>query len=61
MRFTIRQEIGRGLARHDAEPLNLLGQARLGDGDAVLHQHLRFIEIGARFEGDGDRHPPVAG
>ena len=41
------QEVGRGLARHDAQPLHFLRQARHRDRDAVLHQHLRGIEVGA--------------
>ena len=44
-----------------ALPPDFLGQARLGERNAVLDQHLRRIEIGAELEGDGDRHPPVAG
>ena len=55
------QEVGRGLARDDAEPLHVLGQARHRDRDAVLHQHLRRIEVGADLEGDGDRDVAVAG
>ena len=35
-------------------------QRRQGDGDAVLHQHLRVIEIGAELERDGERHVAVA-
>ncbi|KIT68206.1 hypothetical protein PY02_00325, partial [Staphylococcus aureus] len=55
------QEVRRGLARHDAQALHFLGQARNRDRDPVLHQHLRGIEIGPRFERDGDGDVAVAG
>ena len=45
----------------DAEALHVLGQARLGDGDAVLHEDLGLVEVGAGLEDDVDRQPPVAG
>ena len=44
------QQVGRGLLHGDAEPPHLLGQPRLGDGDAVLHQHLRLVDVGALLE-----------
>ena len=53
------QQVGRRLERGDAEPAHVLGQPRLGDGDAVLHQHLRLVEVGAEPEGDGQRHLAV--
>src|SRR5207249_11895767 len=31
-----------------------------GDGDTVLYQHLRGIEVGAEFESDTQRHVAVA-
>ena len=40
--------------------LHVVRQARRRDRDAVLHEHLRRIEIGAELEGDGDRHVAVA-
>ena len=55
------QEVGAGLAGDDAEALHLFRQSRNRDRDAVLHQHLRGIEVGAGLEGDGDRHIAVAG
>ena len=55
------QHVGRGFAHRDADPAHLLRQARLGHRDAVLHQHLRGVEIGAEREGDGDRELAVAG
>ena len=45
--------------RGDADPPDVLGQPRLGDRDAVLHQHLRLVEVGAELERDGERHLPV--
>jgi hypothetical protein len=54
-------QVGRGLAHHDAEPLHVLGQARLGHGDAVLHVDLRLVDVDAGLEHDVDRQPPVAG
>ena len=53
------QEVGRRLDRRDADAPHVLGQARLGDRDAVLHQHLRLVEVGAELEGDGQRHLAV--
>ena len=55
------QHVGRVLAHRDAEAADLLGQARLGDRDPVLHQHLGGIEIGAEREGHGQRQLAVAG
>ena len=54
-------QVGRLLHHRDADIAHLLGEARQGDGDPVLHQHLRGIEIGAELEGDGERHGAVAG
>ena len=53
-------QVGRGLAHRDAEPAHVFRQARLGDGDAVLHQHLRLIDVRPRLEDDVDRQLPVA-
>ena len=49
------QEAGRLLVHRDADLAHLLRQARLGQGDAVLDQHLGGVEIGSGLEGDGDR------
>ena len=49
---------GEALRTDEAEPLHVLGQARLGDRDAVLHQHLRLVDVDAGLEGDGDRQRP---
>ena len=54
-------QVGRGLADHDAETLHVLGQARLGDRDAVLHQHLRLVDVDAGLEHDVDRQAAVTG
>ena len=53
-------DVGRLLFRCDADALHFGRQDGNGDGDAVLHQHLRGIEIGAELEGDGERHVAVA-
>ena len=37
------------------------GRRGVRGGDAVLHLHLRDIEIGAEVEGDRDREAPVGG
>jgi hypothetical protein len=55
------EQIGRRLERRHADAPDVLGQARLGDGDAVLHQHLRLVEIGAELERDGQHHLAVGG
>ena len=50
------REVGRALGGRDAEAAHFLGQARLGLRDAVLHELLRLVGIGAELEGDGQRH-----
>ena len=52
-------QIGRGLLHGDADIADVGRQARLRDGDAVLHLHLGDVEIGAEIESDLDRKPPV--
>ena len=37
------------------------GRCGVGDRDAVLHLHLRDVEVGAELEGDGERHGAVVG
>ena len=54
-------QIGRCLAHGYAETAYVLGQSRLGHRDAVLHEHLRLIDIGPGLEDNVDRQPPVAG
>ena len=39
---------------------DVFGQFGLGDGDAVLDEHLRLVEIGAELEGDRERHRAIA-
>ena len=52
----------RRLLRHrHADRAHLLGQARQSGRNAILHQHLRGIEIGAELERDCQRHAAVAG
>ena len=55
------QDVGRVLAGDDAVALHLLRQLRLRDRDAVLHQHLRLVEVSAELEGDGDGELAVRG
>ncbi len=45
---------GEALRTHEAQAAHVLGQARLGDGDAVLHQHLSLIDVHAGLEHDVD-------
>ena len=52
-------QVGRTLDRGDAQAAHFLGQARLGLGDAVLHQLLRLVGVGAQREGHGQRHHAV--
>ena len=53
------REIRRRLVGRDAEPLGDLGQLRQRLRDAVLHLHLRLVEVGAQRESDGERHDAV--
>ena len=55
------QHVGRVLAHRDAASADVLGQARLGDRDAVLDQDLGDVEVGPEREGDGERQLAVAG
>jgi hypothetical protein len=41
-------QVGRALDRGDAQAAHFLGQARLGLGDAVLHQLLGLVGVGAQ-------------
>jgi hypothetical protein len=52
-------QVGRALDRGDAQAAHFLGQARLGLGDAVLHQLLGLVGVGAQREGHGQRHHAV--
>ncbi len=52
-------EVRRGLLGHDADALHLGRQPRQRLRHAVLHLHLRVVEVGAEREGDGQRHPAV--
>ena len=54
-------QVGRALVDRDADVAHVGGQPRRRGGDAVLHLHLRDIEIGAEIEGDGDGEAPVGG
>ena len=48
------QDVGRVLRGDDTEPAHVFGQARQRNVDAVLHEHLRLVEIGPEREGGGD-------
>ncbi len=54
-------QVGRLLAHGHAEALHLLRQPRQRDRHAVLHQHLRLIDVRSRLEHDLDRERAVAG
>ena len=54
-------QVGRFLAHGHADALHLVGQSRQRDRDAVLHQHLRLVDVGAGLEHDVDRQRAVAG
>ena len=55
------QNAGRLLFDVHALQLHLLGQLRHGQRDAVLHQHLGHVQVGAQLEGDGERVAAVVG
>ncbi len=55
------RQVGRALDRRQPQRAHLGGQARLGLRDAVLHQLLRLVGVGAQLEGDGQRHQAVGG
>ena len=42
-------------------PLDQVGQDRLGQRYAVLHEHLRDVEVGSGLEGDGQGVVAVVG
>ena len=49
------------LGRGDAEAAHFFGQFRQRLGDAVLHLHLRLIDVGAELEGNRQGHDPIRG
>ena len=55
------QQFGRRLCRDDSRLPHLRRQAGLGAGDAVLHEHLRPVDVGAKFKRHGERHAAVVG
>ena len=55
------QKVGRGFIGRNAQTADVVWQAGQGGADAVLHLHLREIEVGADLEGDGQAHRPVGG
>ena len=55
------RQVGRVLHRGDADIAHVGRYARLRDCDAVLHLHLRDVEVGAELEGDVDLETAVTG
>ncbi len=55
------QNARRLLVGVDALQLHLLRQLRHGQRDAILHEHLRHVQIGAQCEGDRERVRAVIG
>ncbi len=53
------RQVGCALDGRDTEAPHFFGQARLGLRDAVLHQLLGLVGIGAEAEGDRERHHAV--
>ena len=53
-------QVGRGLVDRDADVAHVQRQPRRGDRHAVLHLHLRDVEVGAEVEGDRDGEAPVS-
>ena len=54
-------DVRRRLLGGEADALHFLRQPRQRLRHAVLHLHLRGVEVGAEREGDGQRHPAVGG
>jgi hypothetical protein len=55
------QQVRRALAHGEAVAPHLVGQAPLGGADAVLHQHLGPVDVGADLERHGHRQVAVRG
>ena len=55
------QNVRRRLAHHNARSAHGIRQKRLGHRDAVLHQDLGIVWVGAELEGDGDGQLAIAG
>ena len=55
------RDVRRALGRSHAKAAHFLRQPRLGHGHAVLHLHLRLVDVRAELERDRQRHAPVAG
>src|SRR5437868_810492 len=53
-------DVGRLFLRRYTDALHIGRENGDRDGDAVLDQHLRGIEIGAELKGDAERHVAVA-
>ena len=55
------QQVGRGLLRRHADAAHVFRQTRQRLRDAVLHLHLRVVDVGAEAERDRQQHRAVAG
>ena len=55
------REVGRSFRGRHPETTHFLRQLRQRDRHAVLHEHLRNVEIGSELEGNGQAHHAVAG
>ena len=53
------RNVGGLFFRRHADPLHIRREHGNGDGDAVLHQYLRRIKIGAELERNAQRHVAV--
>ena len=53
------RQVGCTLHGGDAQAAHFLGQARLGLRDAVLHQLLGLVRVGAELESDGECHRAI--
>ena len=54
------EQIRRALQRGDAGAPHDVGKLRLGNGNPVLDEHLRLVEVGAGLKGDRERHRAIA-
>ncbi len=54
-------QIGGGLVHGDADACHFFRQFRLAAGHAVLHLHLRVVQVGPQCEGDGEGQLAIGG
>ncbi|MND98469.1 hypothetical protein D3C80_908230 [compost metagenome] len=55
------RQVGRCLVHGDTDARHFLGKFRLGPGHAVLHLHLRVVQVGTQGKGDGQGDLAVGG